>query len=369
MTNPPDHVIVGAGLTGAVIARVLADAGKSVLVLERNGYPGGKSADRTHEESRIRFNLHGPHYFRTNSPKMWSFLKRFSEFYPFSARVLVKDARRYHHWPLSVDAFGELPPHSPEGNASGANFEEEMLRNVPEAIYRKFIAGYTRKHWGTDPKSLSPELARRIDPREAVDDRLTLHKFQGLPRNGFSRLIESMLRGIPVLYNVDFLAARSSFPAKGSLIFTGSIDTFFDYRFGRLPYRGQKRVHKHLKARSSPLLPASQVNFPSPRKPFLRVLEWRHMLHPDELASCKGTLLTWERAIEAKCEDEREYPFPDSKSRQVYGKYAELARDSKAALFCGRLGSYRYLDMDHAIEEAWKTAEQILADPLASHPI
>lgn len=199
-----------------------------------------------------------------------------------------------------------------------------------------------------------------------IADRLTVHKYQGLPRHGFKSLLDSMLNGIPTLFGADFLAGRDSFDARRMLIFTGSIDAFFNYRFGRLRYRGQRRSHRHLASLPGPLLPAGQVNFPSAGRRFLRVLEWRHMLHPDDWQSCKGTLLTWERAIEAQCDDECEYPFPDSTNQSIYKKYAELAKEDKTVLFCGRLGSYRYLDMDHAVEEAWKVADNLLEGKLAS---
>ncbi len=359
MLYTPDYIIVGSGLTGAVIARLLTDAGEKVLVLEKKCYIGGNIADTTDTKSGIRYNLFGPHYFRTHSFKIWEFIRKFSEFYPYSAKVLIKQGNQYFNWPLSSDKYPNINVINQDKLDKSANFEEKILSCIPKALYKQFIENYTYKQWGDAPAKLTVNLAGRIVPRETVDDRLMEHSYQGLPLNGFSKLIEEMLKDIPCLLDIDYLNNRSEFKALKKIIFTGSIDSYFDYSLGKLRYRGQKRVCKYLRNKNI-ILPVGQVNFSSKYKEQLRVIEWKHMLSPSQFMNSKGTLLTWEKAIEATKEEEREYPYPDEKNNLLYQNYIKLSKKQENILFSGRLGNYQYLDMDIAIEKAFKVVNKLL---------
>ncbi len=355
-----DYVVVGTGLTGSVIARALADAHQDVVVLDRRPRVGGNVADAIHPESCIRFNLHGPHYFRTNDDDLWAYVNRFAAFYPFSAVVKAKVDGVCQSWPVSKDQLSRptpLPGHGP----SPRNFEEAVLKIMDEEDYRRFVYGYTRKQWGIEPRLLSADLARRVEIRNTPDERLTLHRHQGLPRGGFNALVHAMLRDIPCFLKTDYLKQRGAIQARRQLIFTGPLDEFFDFELGRLQYRGQHRATRHFPSRDF-ILPCGQVNLPEyGRSRAQRIMEWKHMMAPDEQGQAIGTLLTRETACTPENPDDYEYPFPDAENQTLKKRYQERASEFPNVFFCGRLAAYRYYDMDTAITLARAASERILS--------
>lgn len=319
-----DYVIVGAGLSGAVIARELFDAGREVMVVDRRPWIGGNVRDDM-LPCGIRYNYYGPHYFRTNDHRLWDYVHRFTDMRRWEARVQTSIGGSLRRWPL---------------------------RTVDQHLKKDAIDHYNRKMWGRVPPQ---EAVNRIETRaDDTDDRLTTHKYQGLPRDGYTAMVEAMLKDIPIRLGIDWTIAREPVPRK-LLIFTGSIDQLFGYRLGRLRYRGQQRETMSFSGQHQPVV---QVNYPHPSVRHIRSIEWNHTM--EEPSWWFGSMVTKETPIEAVSLDQREYPVGDSANQRLHKAYTELLDDH--TIVCGRLGRYRYLDMDQAIAAARVTAETILCE-------
>jgi UDP-galactopyranose mutase len=354
-----DYVIVGSGLTGATIARTLVDRGHDVIVLDRRSHLGGNVHDVVHE-SGIRIHTYGPHYFRTSADSIWSYVTRFGEFYPFEAVLMSEIDGRLEHWPIQEEYITRTigrewrPSHAGEA----ANFEEASLAMMPAPIYGKFVQGYSAKQWGVDPRSLAAGLAGRFDVRRDGDVRLKSSKYQGIPRGGYARFMEKMLDGIRTIPEVDYLKHPDEFRARVHTFFTGPIDEYFGFDLGRLAYRGQQRAHRFLP--ETPWhQPAPQVNHPDKSVPIIRTLEWKHMMEPELKDSFPGTVLTTETPYSPQDPSDYEYPFPDAANQQLLAKYQARADAIKGLTICGRLGEYRYYDMDQAIGRAMTLARRL----------
>ena len=358
----PDFLVVGSGLTAGVIARALANAGQSVSLVERRRHLGGNVYDETHE-SGIRLNRYGPHYFRTNSDTLWGFVNKFARFRPFEAVLKSYVEGRHENWPVAASyirrTVGEnwRPPPSPPPR----NFEEASLAMMPRPVYEKFVKGYSEKQWGVPATELSAKLARRFEVSQDDEVRLMRHRHQGVPENGYAAFMRALLDGIPVRLNCEYLRHRDELPAGKMVIYTGAIDEYFGFRLGRLKYRGQRREHEYLPD-TDWAQPCVQVNNPDPANgPHIRTIEWKHIMARDEAGRIPGTLLTREITVTPVNSNDYEYPFPDDANDLLYEKYADWARSIPGLLICGRLGEYRYYDMDQAIARAQVLAERILA--------
>ena len=354
-----DFLIIGSGLTGATIARLLTDRGKKCLVVERRSHLGGNVYDEEHP-SGVRVHTYGPHYFRTSSLRIWNFVRRFAEFYPFEARVQSWVQGRYENWPPGEVFLSQLSAEERKPGFQGipSNFEEMALSKMPRSVYDAFVKGYTQKQWGVAPASLSSALAKRFRLQQGSENRLTPKaRFQGLPAEGYRMFIEKMLQGIPTLIEVDYLLHQQAFRPREKIIYTGPIDAFFGYDLGLLQYRGQQRLHAFLPD-THWAQPVVQVNNPGLENgPHIRTIEWKHLLPPQQAGSIPGTLLTQEIPFSPTDPNHYEYPFPDTANQALYLQYKKRAQTLHNVLFCGRLGEYRYLDMDQAIARAMKVAK------------
>ncbi|MDA8231387.1 MAG: FAD-dependent oxidoreductase [Magnetospirillum sp.] len=356
-----DYLVVGAGLTGATMARVLADQGQRVLVVDRRPHLGGNVHDFAHP-SGIRVHAYGPHYFRTSSQEVWDFVTRFGDFYPFEAVLMSHVDGRFEHWPVQDeyirrtlgDGWRPSPADSP------ANFEEASLAMMPRPIYEKFVKSYTEKQWGVEARTLSADLAGRFDVRIDGDVRLKGSRWQGIPLDGYAGLMERMLAGVPVLLNTGFAEIRSHVVPRKLTIHSGSIDEYFGFDLGRLQYRAQRREHEYMPGVDR-LFPAPQVNFPAWEDgPHIRAIEWKQIMPAQYRDAIKGTVVTREYPYTPTSPAEYEYPFPDARQRALYRRYAERAATLPGVLFCGRLGEYRYYDMDQAIGRAMMLVRRLL---------
>jgi UDP-galactopyranose mutase len=357
-----DFVIVGAGLTGSTIARILTDHGQDVIILDRKNHLGGNVYDYRHESGAM-IHKYGPHYFRCGSEKIWNFLNRFTEFYDWSAKILSKVGDEYLNWPVNQDYIEKIAGKSWQEEVfrgDPANFEEACLAKMPRQLYELFIKGYTEKQWGVRDIDLDKDLAVRITINKSNVQSLTPnHKWNALPRNGYTEMMRNMIGEIPLELEYDYLQHKDEVVAEKMLIFTGPIDEFFGYKYGKLKYRGQNRRIEHLE-NVDQYQPTIQVNYPNAEDPRIRTIEWKHLMHPDEKDKVKGTLLTHETPFTPENSVNFEYPFPDKINKNLYEHYKAEADGLENTLICGRLGEYRYYDMDQAIGRAMKLASEIM---------
>jgi len=362
-----DILIVGSGLTGATIARLLHDHGYSVRVLERRAHLGGNVHDYRHE-SGIWVHSYGPHYFRTASERIWEFVNRFAKFRPFAAELKTVVDGKLEDWPVTAEYLERIAgtDWKPSFTGTPKNFEEAALAQMPRPIYEKFVRDYTEKQWGVPAATLEAGLAGRFDVRTGPDRRLKTSTYQGLPEQGYAAFMREFLKDIPVETGVDYLAHRSEFTGQKLTIFTGPIDEYFGFDLGHLVYRGQRREQiwiddvkfKH---------PVVQVNFPAKEAgSFVREIEWKHMMPGADLDKINGTLITREHPFTPEITDQFEYPFPDEANRQLYARYAEQADNIDGLVICGRLGEYRYYDMDQAIGRAMALVDKEILKQLHS---
>lgn len=358
-----DYLVVGAGLTGATVARRLADAGRDVVVVDRRPHAAGNVHDHTHP-SGIRINSHGPHYFRTSSDRVWAYSTRFARFRPYEARVVsVAGGDDPVPWPLPADHLRRVvgPHWAPRSPAGAANFEEAAQALMPRVVYERYVKGYTEKQWGVPATALAAGLCRRFSVHQDGETRLTpTAKYQGMPVDGYAAWVGAMLAGIPVVLNYDYLARRHDITARKCLVFTGPVDEFFGFDLGRLTYRGQRRAHEYRPDVRGFALPAAQVNTPDPDIPAVRTLEWKQMMDPAVAARITGTVLTTETPYTPTDPDAYEYPFPDDTFARLCLAYRRRAAALPRTLVCGRLGEGTYLDMDQAIARALLHADRLL---------
>lgn len=357
-----DYVVVGSGLTGAVIARGLFDSGRDVVVVDRRDHIGGNVHDRFHL-SGIRIHTYGPHYFRTSCERVWEWANRFSEFYRYEASLLADIGDDLVQWPLSSQYISEKigEKWSPSFQGEPTNLEEAALSLMPRRIFETFVKEYNEKQWGVDCKSLSAELCKRFDVRADGDSRLKpLAKHQGIPVGGYATWTSNIFSGIPVILNFDYLKRREEVFASKKLVFTGPIDEFFDFDIGRLQYRGQKRKHQY-HGDLDFFQRKGQINNPlHSGGPHIRTLEWKHMLQCDVANNIRGTVVTTETPYSPSDPDRYEYPFPDDKNSELYRKYRERADSMDDVIIAGRLGEYRYYDMDQSIARAMMLLKKIM---------
>jgi UDP-galactopyranose mutase len=244
--------------------------------------------------------------------------------------------------------------------AEPSNFEEACLAKMPRKLYELFIKGYTEKQWGVDATELDKDLAVRITINKPNVNTLTPnHRWNALPNDGYTEMVKNILEGIPVKLEFDYLKNRERVIANKMLVFTGPIDEFFHYKFGRLKYRGQNRKIEYLENIDS-FQPCVQVNYPNGDEPRIRTIEWKHLLRDHDRAKIGGTVITHETPFTPHEANHYEYPFPDKINKHLYNEYRREADQLKNTLICGRLGEYKYYDMDQAIGRAMMLASGIL---------
>ncbi len=357
-----DFVIVGSGLTGSTIARTLTDHQQDVLIIERKDHIAGNVFDYRHPSGAM-IHKYGPHYFRCGSEKIWNFLNRFTDFYNWSASLKSKVGDEYLNWPVNMAYIEKVAGPQSEWQlfkGEPANFEEACLSKMPRQLYELFIKGYTEKQWGVKCTELDKDLATRITINKANVNTLTPnHKWNALPAQGYTEMVRNMIDGIPVKLEFDYLENRHRVAANKMLIFTGPIDEFFGYKYGKLKYRGQNRRVEHITDKKEHQ-PCIQVNYPNIEDERIRTIEWKHLMKEDEKEQVNGTVLTHETPFTPENSNQYEYPFPDKLNKNLYEKYRQEADTLPNVFICGRLGEYRYYDMDQAIGRAMVLAQNIL---------
>ena len=356
-------VIVGAGFSGTVTARVLADAGHRVRIVEKRCHPGGNAFDEP-DAHGILVHRYGPHLFHTNSARVFDYLSRFTAWRPYEHRVLSDVGGRLLPVPINLDTingfFGlDLCEEGAAAHLAGLReprdpvrtSEDVVVNSVGRALYEAMFRNYTRKQWGLDPSDLDASVTARVPVRISRDDRYFTDRFQAMPADGYTALFGRMLdhERIAVDYGVDFLAKRDRFKPVHT-VFTGPIDAWFGHALGRLPYRSLRFEHEHVAGTDS-FQPAATVNYPG-EQAFTRITEFRKITGQ----TASGTSIVREYP---EAEGEPYYPVPSPASQALYRRYRTLAKAERDVTFVGRLAEYRYYNMDQAVASALQTAGRL----------
>src|ERR671913_1532346 len=362
-----DYLIVGAGFAGATIAeRLAAHAGKTVVICDKRPHIAGNAFDYYNEHG-ILIHKYGPHIFHTNSAEVFSYLSRFTEWRPYQHRVRACVDGQIVPIPINLDTVNQLygtnytsleletffasvaEPRSPVKTS-----EDVIVSRVGRELYEKFFRNYTRKQWGLDPSELDASVTSRVPVRTNRDDRYFTDTYQVMPLHGYTRMFERMLThpNIKILLNTDYREIEGVIPYR-EVIFTGPVDEFFDYRFGRLPYRSLEFRFETLNVPVAQ--PAPVVNYPNDN-PYTRVTEFKYLSgqeHPK-------TTLVYEYA---RAEGDPYYPVPRPENAVLYRQYQELAEATTGVHFLGRLGTFKYYNMDQVVAQALTLYSKIARVP------
>lgn len=364
-----DLLICGAGPVGAVIAnRAASELGWKVLVVEKRHHVAGNCFDEFHQ-SGVMIHRYGPHYFRTNNEDLLAFLSRFTEWVP--GNYIVKSSTRGELFPFPINllTLGQFFQRTFSAEQAEAflnekaakiaapqNSEEFVLSRVGSELYEAFYKGYTIKQWGVSPRDLDPSVCGRIPIRYNQDCRYVDHKHQVTPKLGFTEMFRRMLDvpGVDVLLNTNFLDVARATKPRFATVFTGPIDEYFDFRFGKLPWRS---LHfDFVEYPQEYRQPCVQINYPNDFA-YTRTVEIKHVTHQ----KCPNTVISYEYS---RAEGDPYYPVPAKPNEQLFQRYWSLAQAEQQArnvYFVGRLATYRYYNTDQVIEEAFKTFDNIKA--------
>ena len=366
-----DYLIVGAGFAGMTFAERVANVdGKTSLIVERRNHIGGNAYDR-YDDHGVLIHQYGPHYFRTNSPKIKDYLSLFTEWHPVDYKILSYSEGRYWNFPINLNTFEQIigkPSTSEEMEAwleekrekieNPANSEEVIVSQVGWELYEKFFKSYTLKQWKRHPKDLDASVCGRIPIRTNRDDRYLREEFQAIPKAGYTRLFENMLQAcgdkVKVLLKTDYREVLESVQYD-HMVYTGPIDTYYDFRFGELPYRSlrfepesftpeQLVEREYIIGKKGFWQPAMQVNYPNDEE-FTRIVEVKHATGQ----LCKNTTIVREYPADYGPGKEAYYPIPAGDSAEIYAKYKKLSEKEEKVSFIGRLATYKYYNMDQVV--------------------
>jgi len=363
-----DYIIVGSGLYGSVMAERLKSAGKTVLVIEKRNHIGGNCFSFKYDGTDISVHKYGTHIFHTNSKTIWEYINRFGEFNRYQHRVLTTHKNKVYAMPINLGTinsfFGlNLKPfevaafiaRQTKNSGFAHNLEEKAVSLIGNDLYEAFIKGYTQKQWGCDPKELPADIFTRLPVRTSYYDSYFDDVFQGLPINGFTSLFDNMLQGVPVEMNVDFFADRSYWRSKcNKLIYSGPLDRFFDYEFGRLSWRSVRFEYEYVE--HIDYQGTSVMNYADMEIPYTRVHEPKH-LHPEK-TYVNGTNVII-REYPVLDETEPYYPVNFAVDKDKLTKYEAIKSRETGVVFGGRLAEYKYYDIHHVIEKALKDVESL----------
>ncbi len=354
-----DYLIVGAGFAGSVIAeRLASQSGKKVLICDRRNHIGGNAYDH-YNDAGILVHRYGPHIFHTNSRDVFDYLSNFTAWRPYEHRVLASVDGLLLPIPINLDTINKLYGlkltafQVEEFFASVAEqkdyirtSEDVVVSKVGRELYEKFFRNYTRKQWGMDPSELDKSVTARVPTRTNRDDRYFTDTYQAMPLHGFTRMFENMLThpNIKVMLNVDYREIQKVIPYR-EIVYTGPVDEFFDYRFGKLPYRSLEFKHE---THDKPLFQSAPViNYPNEHA-YTRVTEFKYLTGQEHLK----TSIVYELP---QAEGDPYYPVPRPENAEIYKKYKAIADATPNVHFVGRLATYKYYNMDQVVAQALAT--------------
>lgn len=375
-TKNYDYLIVGAGPFGAIFANEAAKLGKRSLIIEKRDHIGGNMY--THTEEGIQVHDFGAHIFHTDNEEVWNYINKFAKFNGFTNQVIANYKGDLYNLPFNMNTFYEMWGTKTPAEAKAKieeqkaaaglegtpkNLEEQAISLIGTDIYEKLIKGYTEKQWGRKATELPAFIIKRLPVRFIYDNNYFNHRYQGIPTGGYTQIFDKLLDHelIDVQTGVDFFDNKDAYLAEfPRVLYTGMIDKFYDYKFGELEYRSLRFETETLEMDN--YQGNSVVNYTDADTPYTRVMEWKHFDY--EGASADKTIVTreypqdWDRTKEAY------YPVNDQKNTDLYKQYAKEARKNNQVIFGGRLGQYRYFDMDQVIHATFNTirSEFDLAD-------
>lgn len=364
-----DYLVVGAGLYGATVAQQLTEAGAKVLVIDKRPHIAGNIY--TERIEGINVHKYGAHIFHTNSKTVFDYLSRFAVFNRYTNSPIAYWRGEVYSLPFNMYTFNKMwGVSSPveaqkiiesqrmEIKGPPKNLEDQAISLVGKDIYERLIKGYTEKQWGRNCDELPPFIIKRLPVRFTYDNNYFNALYQGIPVGGYTKMVENMLIGIDVELCVDFLENRAEFARRANkVIFTGSIDAYYDYCYGRLAYRTVHFENEILDV--SNFQGNAVVNYTERDIPWTRIIEhkWFEFGVDEKGNATPKTIISKEYPSEWTLNTEPFYPVNDEKNQQLYDKYCELSKGEKGTIFGGRLGEYRYYDMDQVVLSAIQKAE------------
>ena len=362
-----DYLIIGAGLYGAIFAHEAKKRGETCLVIEKRNHIGGNVY--TENTSGINVHKYGAHIFHTSNKEVWEYIQQFTEFNRYTNAPVANYKGEIYNLPFNMNTFNKMwgvitPQQADEKieeqrrqykkekglNQEPQNLEEQAISLVGYDIYEKLIKGYTEKQWGRACKDLPAFIIKRLPVRYTYDNNYFNDLYQGIPIGGYTAMVERMLEGTKIRLGVDYLKNREVFNAlldkAGKIIYTGPIDAWFDYTLGELEYRSVRFETEELPVEN--YQGNAVVNYTDRQTLYTRIIEHKHF----EFGTQKTTVISKEYSATWKPGDEPYYPVNDEKNQKLYRQYLELAQKEQQVIFGGRLGEYKYYDMDKVIESA-----------------
>ncbi|RMT77240.1 UDP-galactopyranose mutase [Pseudomonas viridiflava] len=371
--QPYDFLIVGAGFAGSVLAERLAEGlGKRVLLIDRRAHIGGNAYDHL-DSAGVLVHRYGPHIFHTNAERIVEYLSRFTEWHTYEHRVLASVDGKLVPIPINLDTLNSL--YGLQMNEQQAEAflaeraepvdviktsEDVVINQIGRELYEKFFRGYTRKQWGLDPSQLDKSVTSRVPTRTSTDSRYFTDTFQKMPLHGYTKMFERMLdhQRIDIVLGIDFAKVRDTLRYE-HLVYCGPIDEFFGHCYGRLPYRSLRFEHETVD--QVQLQPVAVVNYPDETVPYTRITEYKHLTgqqHPK-------TSVTYEFPT---ADGDPYYPIPRQENVDLYKRYKALADQSDNVTFLGRLGTYKYYNMDQVVGQALALYQRLAQEQAPATP-
>lgn len=368
-----DFVVVGAGLFGSTIAQKMHEAGKKVLVVDKHSHVAGNVY--TKNVAGINVHEYGAHIFHTNNKNVWDYVNRFATFNRFTNSPVANYKGELYSLPFNMYTFnrmwGVVTPEEAKSkieeqrNAFGIttprNLEEQAISLVGNDIYEKLIKGYTEKQWGRSCSELPSFIIKRLPVRFTFDNNYFNALYQGIPIGGYTKMVERMLEGVEVQLGVDYLEYKDDLDSLAeNVVYTGPIDAYFDYAYGPLEYRSVRFETELLDVPN--YQGNAAVNYTDSETPWTRIIEhkWFEFGKDGDGNDISKTVISKEYSSEWKPGDEPYYPVNDEKNSKLYEKYRKLSESEMNVLFGGRLGEYKYYDMDKVIESAINLSDKLL---------
>jgi len=369
--NDPDYIVVGSGLSGCVFSDMLSHTGKKILIIEKRNHIGGNCYDYIDEETNIRVSKYGAHIFHTNNDIVWKYVNKYSDWIPYFHKVYGKVDNKLVPIPINIKTINELCNQNIQSKEEMENYlelvrdktilnpknsEEYCLQKFGNELYEKIIKHYTKKQWDKYPNELDVSVLQRIPIRYDFSEGYFFDKYQGMPKEGYSKFISNIVdkNNILILYNTDFMDYKKIIKKDIKIIFTGPIDHFYkNLGYDKLEYRSINfnftKIYNCKKYQEN-----SVINYPSNEYAFTRIVEYKHFYENDS----EHTIISKEFSTN---NGDPYYPVPNEKNKKLYEKYKEMSNNEPNIIFCGRLASYKYYNMDEAILNSINMANDFIS--------